>query len=450
MKKVLLGILFLCLTVTMISCNKKANEDVIKGQPATNVNFTYSILWDADGGEMPAEYSTTYVEGEGLCTLPRPTKEGYDFLGWYENTTKVDEISASEKGIKELKAQWHKIEIISAILWDADGGEMPAEHPTTYVEEVGLSNLPTPTKEGYRFLGWYENTTKVDEISASEKGIKELKAQWQKLKIWEKYGIISKIVWDVDGGVMPAEYPTTYVEGIGLCTLPRPTKEDDNFLGWSDGKNLRNCITLLDSGTIKLTALWGSSTRSKPLPLVSQALIYFNELDQMSYSKVPCLSGGSFSTLTCYNIIMRLRFVSKKTDSPVSFYEYTNATGSTISGVYCLYEVEIAELYSFNPEYDGYDSVSISENQNDNVNSIEDIKSKLYIAIHTNMTEECIKYDEIIMRTNVRLETYFTFDGQVNTFEALKIPLGGILGVIENKTTPKSNVFFYNYFPVKD
>ena len=50
-------------------------------------------------------------------------------------------------------AKWNKLPVYSAINYKLDGGVNPSEAPATYEEGVGVT-LPTPTKEGYEFLGW--------------------------------------------------------------------------------------------------------------------------------------------------------------------------------------------------------------------------------------------------------------------------------------------------------
>lgn len=42
------------------------------------------------------------------------------------------------------------------ISYDATGGVMPSEYPTSYFSSVGVETLPTPTRPGFVFDGWYE------------------------------------------------------------------------------------------------------------------------------------------------------------------------------------------------------------------------------------------------------------------------------------------------------
>ena len=68
-------------------------------------DLKYTISYDLDGGECK-NLKEEFVSDESV-TLPVPTKEGYKFLGWYEEDTLVDKI---ENRNYNLKAKWEKIE----------------------------------------------------------------------------------------------------------------------------------------------------------------------------------------------------------------------------------------------------------------------------------------------------------------------------------------------------
>lgn len=80
---------------------------------------TYTVTYEKDGGEIENEANyASYAYGTFL-TLPIPTKEGFDFDGWYsdsEFTQKVTEISNGTTGDKTVYAKWNssvKYQLIS-------------------------------------------------------------------------------------------------------------------------------------------------------------------------------------------------------------------------------------------------------------------------------------------------------------------------------------------------
>lgn len=82
--------------------NTQLNAIVTKVTPKPAV--TSNLIFDLDGGTC-ADLPTSYEEGTEL-SLPTPTKEGYDFLGWEYNGTIITSITATMTGDLTLTAKW--------------------------------------------------------------------------------------------------------------------------------------------------------------------------------------------------------------------------------------------------------------------------------------------------------------------------------------------------------
>ncbi len=67
------------------------------------------------------------------------------------------------------------------------------------------------------------------------------------------------ITYNINGGAMPAEYPVTYIQGVG-ATLPIPTKLNNRFDGWYDNAAFTGSpittISNVESGNKQFWALW--------------------------------------------------------------------------------------------------------------------------------------------------------------------------------------------------
>ena len=231
---------------------------------------TYTITYILNGGTNSSDAPTQYQEGEGVM-LPVPTKEGYKFLGWSKvsgSTEYVTEITATETGNVTLYANWEEekepevIEIYT-ITYQLNGGRNASDAPIEYKEGEGVI-LPTPTKEGYKFLGWSKelgSTSYVTEIAATEAGNVTLYANWEKEQnqpIVEKY----TITYVLNGGTNASDAPTRYQEGIG-AKLPTPTKSGYKFLGWSKVSGSTEYVTEIaatETGNITLYANWEAIT----------------------------------------------------------------------------------------------------------------------------------------------------------------------------------------------
>ena len=68
------------------------------------------------------------------------------------------------------------------ITYVLNGGTNASDAPTRYQEGIG-AKLPTPTKSGYKFLGWskeLDSTTYIIKISTADDGNITLYANWKK------------------------------------------------------------------------------------------------------------------------------------------------------------------------------------------------------------------------------------------------------------------------------
>lgn len=137
---------------------------------------------------LPSVVTSTY-------TLPTPVKEGYDFVGWFDNPngtgTSITSIPAGWKGT--LYAIWTEANV--DVKWVLAGGTVAGNLP----KEITGSpyTIPTPVKEGYIFLGWYENPngngTALTVLPVGYKGV--VYAVWRE----------AKVTWELNGGKVMQE-----------------------------------------------------------------------------------------------------------------------------------------------------------------------------------------------------------------------------------------------------
>ena len=222
----------------------------------------YSINYELNGGEFEGEFVSKYtIEDE--ITLPIPVKEGYEFAGWYKAADLKEEISTISKGTTEDKvyyAKWIEIQNRHDIKYELNGGTLPIDTPTTYIEGESFE-LAIPTKEGYKFLGWYlasslTGNTKTEVLSTDNKDIK-VYAKWEKIP--ETYNIN----YVLNGGSFVSDYDETYVEG-SVVFLVTPVKEGYKFIGWYETSDFSgdkvNVISVSDKGDKTYYACWNALT----------------------------------------------------------------------------------------------------------------------------------------------------------------------------------------------
>ena len=118
----------------------------------------YTVTFDANGGSVSTE-SKNVTYGLEYGTLPTPSREGYDFNGWYTNDGQLIEESSiyNTEGDTTLIANWTGKKY--TVTFNANGGTVsPTSKEVTY--SLAYGTLPTPTRTGgYKFLGWYTDAT---------------------------------------------------------------------------------------------------------------------------------------------------------------------------------------------------------------------------------------------------------------------------------------------------
>ena len=116
----------------------------------------YEITFNANGGTLTGKNikKVTYTKSYG--TLPEPTREGYGFAGWYTEQVNGNRIDSSSildtPEAKTLYAHWNPKSY--TVIFDGNNGT-PSYSNKTVVYDTNYGTLPTASRTGYSFLGWY-------------------------------------------------------------------------------------------------------------------------------------------------------------------------------------------------------------------------------------------------------------------------------------------------------
>ena len=115
----------------------------------------YEIKYELSGGVNNTENFSTY-NTEQIVELKPPTKDGYNFEGWYNDVefkNKVTKIPSGETGEKIFYAKWTPIAY--TLTYSIDGA---MSNKNFTIEDLPLS-LEKPTKKNYTFVAWrgFEN-----------------------------------------------------------------------------------------------------------------------------------------------------------------------------------------------------------------------------------------------------------------------------------------------------
>ena len=117
--------------------------------------ITYNINYDLVVSGNPSTYN---VETATII-LNEPEKLGYNFLGWYNGQTKVETIQKGSTGNLNLVAKWEANVYTISFAVNNDEYEQTVSSIQIEYDEY-ISDIPTLTLAGYRFIGWYDQTDK--------------------------------------------------------------------------------------------------------------------------------------------------------------------------------------------------------------------------------------------------------------------------------------------------
>lgn len=171
-----------------ISLDYLCEWEIKDGKPvlkpaSSNAYQTYNITYVLNGGINDESNPSTYAKGASV-KLADATKEGYQFVGWFNAAVggkQITTISKTSTGDIKLYAIFEAIPVVSNIVYELDGGVNSENNPATYQEGVGLV-LENATKDGYTFVGWYdaaEGGNKITEISTTTTGTITLYARFE-------------------------------------------------------------------------------------------------------------------------------------------------------------------------------------------------------------------------------------------------------------------------------
>ena len=126
---------------------------------AVRAAITFTVTFDGNGGSQiapgTAKYETPVAE-----PTEAPVREGYTFAGWYADAacTEAYDFYAPVTGDLTLYAKWDANTY--TVTFDAGEGTVTPKNQTVTFDQP-YSDLPTPTRAGYDFVGWYLNETLI-------------------------------------------------------------------------------------------------------------------------------------------------------------------------------------------------------------------------------------------------------------------------------------------------
>lgn len=247
-KKIIIAVILLLLIIGIVLFFAFRNNKTV-----------LTVSYEVNGEIIKTE---NVEEGKTVIKPTDPTKDGYDFLGWFLGTEKFNFSTAIKENIK-LEAKWisktddnNKTRTITL---DIDGKKEEVKTDASGV----LSEVKDPMKSGYKFLGWYIEDEKVDLSKPFEEDT-TIVAKWEKVKSDKDKDNTTNstktegttkytVTFDPNGG---SKVSKQTLEAGKTATKPsNPTRSGYTFKGWylnGSAYNFSNKVTK----NITLTAKW--------------------------------------------------------------------------------------------------------------------------------------------------------------------------------------------------
>jgi uncharacterized repeat protein (TIGR02543 family) len=202
---------------------------------------TYSISFNSKGGTILESITGNF---NSFIELPiNPTKQGYTFDGWFKDENFLEKFNLFNFPAENLilYAKW----IINSftITFDSNGGTEVESITQEYNTEVEEPNAPT--REGYRFEGWYSDSLLTNAYTFTS-------ISAQNLELYAKWMIITyTITYELNEGTNHINNPITFNVNSNV-NLESPTRTGYNFEGWYESGDFSgNTIMGIPLGTTK-------------------------------------------------------------------------------------------------------------------------------------------------------------------------------------------------------
>ena len=290
------------------------------------------VSFNTNGG---TSYASVTYKGDSIA-LPIPEKLDYIFEGWYTSSNYTGEKLGTHYNPTAsitLYAKWKAIDY-PEVTFNSNGG---TSYKVTTSNSVGIK-LPTPTKNGYTFDGWYESS------NFSGNKLTGVYAPSANITIYAKWTAVPNytISFMENGGL---QLQDVTVQKDTTVTLPTPERYGYHFDGWC--KN--SALTDTPITSLKVT---GNATYYAKWTQVNYVYLYYNELNTYDRIEVAPNSSVKLSSLpTPKNYVKRnvsCPFVRWVLEDGSAATDFTSTTHKVLVAEYDLSKVPLANHWTDN------------------------------------------------------------------------------------------------------
>jgi len=220
---------------------------------------TYTVTFNKNGGDTEASPTTRTTTAGGTVVLPtEPTRTNYTFAGWYTATSGGTQFTATTPVTANITvyARWTaNTPTTCTVTFNGNGGTS-SQSTMTVTPGGTISTLPTATRTGYTFNGWYTATSGGTQFTTSTTVSTDttVYAQWTP----DTY----TVTFSSPDGTPTSQTKTVTVPATTIDALPTPpTRSGYIFDGWyptAEGSGTKFTAATPVTADITVYAQWAT------------------------------------------------------------------------------------------------------------------------------------------------------------------------------------------------
>ena len=224
------------------------------------VRQPYTLYFDANGGSCDPDSMTAYSGYSVGGPLPTPVRNNRYFQGWYTSASGGSQVTEetvfTSASSVTIYAHWSLAQY--RMVFNGNGGTLTYNVAGQSIQletmnklcfvETPVGELPVPTRNGYEFDGWYDQSFTMEitpDYAQPEASNITVYAKWTRNTC--------TITFDANGGSCSTTTETMN-QGDSIGTLPTPTRPYYTFQGWytaaSGGTQVETSTTLSTDTTL--------------------------------------------------------------------------------------------------------------------------------------------------------------------------------------------------------
>lgn len=206
----------------------------------------YTITFETNGGNAIAGLTRNFNAPIG--TINTPTRIGHTFVGWFTDQAMTVAFTASTMPAENLTlyAKWTVTQY--TLTFETNGGNAITSLTLDFQAPIGT--LPTPTRTGYTFVGWFSNASLTQAFALTT-------MPSQNTTIYARWNINSyTLTFQTNGGTSVNPITRNFASNLG--TLASPFRTGYTFGGWFTDQALTTAFTAttMPAENLTLYAKW--------------------------------------------------------------------------------------------------------------------------------------------------------------------------------------------------